>query len=653
MTPTARAQVVTRRTYNRPLDNDETEFETWEDTVERVIGHQRWLWERAKGSKLAPKESGELLDLKRLMVDRKASVSGRTLWLGGTDVSKKREASQFNCAFVRVATIHDVVDGLWLLLNGCGVGFHPVVGALNGFGKEIPKLEIIQSVREDKHGYDFNYERYDPVSGEWRISIGDSAEAWAKAMGKLLAGKHAAKKLVIDMTQIRPAGGRLEGYGWICSGDGALADAYEAIFELMNKQAGKLLSKIDILDLLNWLGTILSSRRSAEIALVDYGTPEWQEFANAKHEYWLKNPQRAQSNNSLVFHSKPSHGELADLFQNMIDAGGSEPGFINGEAALKRAPWFKGVNPCAEILLGDKSFCNLVEIDLGKFNDDWDGLKKAVRLMARANYRQTCVDLDDGMLQRTWHEGNEFLRLCGVGVTGVVRWDMADDVSAWQDLRQLARTAVDKMADSLGTPRAKAVTTVKPSGTLSKIMDTTEGVHKPLGKYVFNNINFSKYDKIVDKLRDAGYNVFDNPMDKGNVLVTFPVSYEDVEFETVDGVEVNLESAIAQLERYKLLMQNYVDHNCSITVSYDPDEVEEIIDWIMDNWDIYVGVSWLFRNDPTKTAADLGYLYLPQEVVTRQKFEAYVATLAEVDLSNQAAGDLDASDCATGACPIR
>jgi ribonucleoside-triphosphate reductase len=165
------------------------------------------------------------------------------------------------------------------------------------------------------------------------------------------------------------------------------------------------------------------------------------------------------------------------------------------------------------------------------------------------------------------------LRLCGVGVTGVVRWDMADDVNAWQDLRQLARTAVDKMADSLGTPRAKAVTTVKPSGTLSKIMDTTEGVNKPLGKYVFNNINFSKYDKIVDKLRDAGYNVFDNPMDKGNVLVTFPVSYEDVDFETVDGVEVNLESAIAQLERYKLLMQNYVDHNCSITVSYDPDEV--------------------------------------------------------------------------------
>ena len=114
---------------------------------------------------------------------------------------------------------------------------------------------------------------------------------------------------------------------------------------------------MDILDLVNWLGTVLSSRRSAEIALFEYGEDEWKEFAVAKNNWWEGNIQRAQSNNSLLFKQRPSRDQLKEIFDLMVRSGGSEPGFINGEAATKRAPWFKGVNPCAEILLGNKSFC--------------------------------------------------------------------------------------------------------------------------------------------------------------------------------------------------------------------------------------------------------------------------------------------------------
>jgi ribonucleoside-triphosphate reductase len=136
--------------------------------------------------------------------------------------------------------------------------------------------------------------------------------------------------------------------------------------------------------------------------------------------------------------------------------------------------------------------------------------------------------------------------------------------------------------------------------------------------------------------------------------VTFPVAYEDVEFDVVDGKEVNLEPAVAQLERYKLLMDNYVDHNCSITVSYDPEEVPAIVDWIYENWESYVGVSFLFRNDPTKTAKDLGYPYLPQEVVTKETYDEYVSTLKPVSLEGTNTLDMiDDGGCATGACPIR
>lgn len=650
-----RAQLLFRRTYNRPLNDEGTVFETFEQTIDRVIGHQKWLWERAKKDELFPWELAELEELRTAMLERKVLMSGRTLWLGGTEVAQRREASQFNCSFTQVETVYDTVDVLWLLMQGCGVGFRPIVGQLTGFQKPITELEIIRSTRTEKGGDQDNKETFE--DGVWTIRVGDSAEAWSKSIGKLMSHKYPAKKLILDFSQIRPAGERLKGYGWISSGDAAIAKAYEAIFKILNRRSGSLLTRIDILDIVNWLGTILSSRRSAEIALFEYGEDEWAEFAVAKNEWWVNNPQRAQSNNSLLFNHRPTKNEIAQVIKLMVEAGGSEPGFINGVAARKRAPWFKGVNPCAEILLGNKSFCNLTEVDLAKFHGDSAGLRKAIELAARANYRQTCVDLRDGILQEAWHLNNEFLRLCGVGITGLVR---RPDLSAY-DYAELQRTAVAgayAMADQLGLPRPKNVTTIKPSGTLSKVMDTTEGVHKPLGKYIFNNVTYGKFDPLVPLCRAAGYKVVDHPIDPSAVLITFPVKWDDVPFDKFekDGIvmEVNTESAVSQLERYKMLMQNWCQQNVSATISYSPEEADAIVEWLHDNWDNYVGVSFLFRADPTKSAKDLGYSYLPQAVVTKEEYDAYVVNLQPIDLN--ASNDIDADledDCLTGHCPIR
>jgi adenosylcobalamin-dependent ribonucleoside-triphosphate reductase len=656
MQPSLRAQLITRRTYNRPTDDSGKNFETWDDTVSRVIGHQQWLWERAQSSFLTPAQADELQELKQLMLNRKVLTSGRTLWLGGTTVAKTREASQFNCSFTHVETIQDTVDVLWLLLQGCGVGFRPIVGQLTGFQVPINNIEVIRSTRTEKGGDEHNKETFE--NGVWTIRVGDSAEAWAKSIGKLLAHAHSASKLVLDFSQIRPAGERLKGYGWISSGDEAIAKSYLAIAEILNKRAGSLLTRIDILDIVNWLGTVLSSRRSAEIALFNYGEDEWEEFAVAKKDFWVHNIQRAQSNNSLLFKTKPSHKQLSEIFQMMVESGGSEPGFINGQTATQRAPWFKGVNPCAEILLGNKSFCNLTEVDVGKFKGDSSGLRRAIHLAARANYRQTCVNLSDGILQEGWHLNNSFLRLCGVGLTGIVRRPDLRDYD-YLELNRTATSGAYGMADELGLPRPKNVTTVKPSGTLSKIMDTTEGVHKPLGKYVFNNVNFSKHDPLVPLCRASGYKVIDNPMDPDAVLITFPVKWDDVPFtkyEHESGVtlEVNLESAISQLERYKMLMKTWCQQNVSATISYSVDEVEDIVNWLLDNWDNYVGVSFLFRADPTKTAKDLGYLYLPQEVVTKEVFDAYASTLQPIEIDQGNSFDeLKSDECVSGVCPVK
>ena len=666
-----RADVVTRRTYNRPLNEDETRFETWDQTVERVMMHQDWLWVRAAGSAGTNGASRfeELEDLSGLVKDRLASPAGRTLWLGGTEVGRKREASQFNCSFLQVQTVHDVVDAFWLLLQGCGVGFEPVTGTLNGFpGTAEVKIVRSQKTQDDPKGRPENDDFFSQGEDNltiYNLHVGDSAEAWAKAIGKLLALKTPVDRIVVDFSEVRAPGLRLSGYGWICSGDEAFAKAVARICEILNARAGELLTRIDILDLMNHLGTTLSSRRSAEIALVPFTDPEALPFAKAKKDFWLHdNFHRQQSNNSLMFHSRPSEWELEGIFAAMQEGGGSEPGFINAEAALRRAPWFKGVNPCAEILLGDKSFCNLVTVNWGALADDFSGLLTAIYLISRANYRQTCVNLDDGVLQRTWHELNEFLRLCGVSGTGIVtmldKWRRDGLTEAMiarrlRIMREAAWRGACTMADELGLPHPKAVTTVKPEGTVSKIMDSAEGLHRPLGKYMFNNIKFSVHDPVVEKLRTAGYAIIYHPQELQTCLVKFPVSYPDIDFDVdADGKEVNLESAVEQLERYKLLMDNYVDHNASITVSYSPDEVPAIIRWIRDNWDSYVGVSFIYRNDPSKTAADLGFPYLPQEVVTKEQHDAYLAGLQPVNLDGTSSLDgPEDSDCGTGGCPIR
>tara|TARA_R110000850_G_scaffold124473_2_gene242686 strand:- start:1068 stop:2276 length:1209 start_codon:yes stop_codon:yes gene_type:complete len=402
---------------------------------------------------------------------------------------------------------------------------------------------------------------------------------------------------------------------------------------------------MDILDIMNQLGTVLSSRRSAEIALVYHDTPEWEEFARAKDDL-ASMPHRSQSNNSVVFWRKPSDSELDMVFQIIKESGGSEPGIINGEEARRRAPWFSGVNPCAEILLGNKSFCNLSEVDLLKFRDDSGGLDRALFLAGRANYRQTLVNLDDGILQRTWHENNEYLRLCGVGLTGIAT---RSDLNSYdyKRFKNLAIHGAYSMADELGTQRPKNVTTIKPSGTLSKIMDTTEGCHKPMGKYIFNNVNFSINDPMLPKLREAGYHVVLNPTDEHNAIVTFPVAWDNIRFDKEGDLYVNKECATEQLTRYKLLMDSYVEQNCSITVSYKEDEIPAIRDWLKDNWSSYVGVSFLPITNTT-------YEYLPQEVVTEARYKEYVAQLTEVDFSDtDSTHEIEGDECATGVCPTK
>ncbi len=645
-----RSQLVAKRTYCRP-------GESWKDVCNRVIDHQQWLWERAKGEKLDVNERGELAELHQLLEDRVALPSGRILWMGGTEQARKTEIAMFNCCFLEVRDVYTAVDAYYLLLNGCGVGFKPVRSLLSGFAQPV-KLEVIRSERRDKGNPDNHSNTYssfqsgDGYQKTFHLTVGDSGVAWAKAFGKLLALKDRVDRVVLDFSEIRPAGEALGGYGWLSSGDTKIAEAFEEVCRILNRAADRLLDEVELLDVINLIGTTLTSRRSAQIAMLHAHHELAEAFADAKRDHYKNGlPWRSQSNNTLVFWSQPNKLELRGLFQRMLDAGGSEPGLYNGTAARKRAPWFTGTNPCGEILLPDGGLCNLVEVDLGKLIGlDPRTQEEIFELIARANYRQTCVNLKDGVLSEKWHETNQFLRLCGVGITGIVRFFDEHAGSpecleqALSDFRLAARRGAIGMADELELPRPKAVTTVKPSGTLGKLMDTTEGIHRPMGRYIFNNIAFSKYDPMVRQLESANYKVEVNPYNSEEVIVAVP-------FDAGSGPEVDDESAVTQLERYKIVMDNYVDHNASCTIYYQPSEVPAIVDWLHENWDSYVGVSFLLRTDPTKTAEDLGYPYLPQEIVSEETFNNYIAQLKPVDVIGSE--QLDFGECEGGACPVR
>ena len=290
----ARSEIIHRRTYSRPLDEEKGVFETLEQTTERIIEHQKWLWERAQGAPLNDDQLSELDDLYDVFHSLEASPSGRTRWLGGTEVAKRREASQFNCSFNTIRNASDIVDALWLLLQGCGVGFKPQVGVLRGFHQPV-EVVVQRSNRKSKGGRETTV-LLNPLQGHYILTVGDSAEGWAQSIGKLLTLPADTKKLKLECSESRPGGERLSGYGWISSGDATLADAYQSIAKILNAKAGVLLDEIDILDILNLLGTTLSSRRSAEIALLDVDNPMAHEFIMAKKDHGIDKPWRPQSN---------------------------------------------------------------------------------------------------------------------------------------------------------------------------------------------------------------------------------------------------------------------------------------------------------------------------------------------------------------------
>lgn len=657
---------VYTRTYSRFLPRlGRREF--WWETVRRAVEYN---------CSLAPTPREEAEKLFDNIYHMRQFLSGRTLWVGGTPVAEMYPMANYNCAFTVIDSFTAYHDLFYLLMVGSGVG----VRVLQSDADKLPP------VRTD---LEILHKSYDPVPPYARLeytdltfahdtatlTVGDSKEGWAQALTHyfdLLSNREYRKihRLIVVYDSIRPKGEKLRTFGGTASGYGSMMSMLDKIHKVVaaaGKREGTVwtaLRPIDLLDIANIIGENVVSggvRRTSEIGLID---ADDQACIQAKSNlyrqvrgHWEIDKSiahRQMSNNSIYYRHKPTREKLHWHLQQMRYSG--EPGWINEEAGAKRRPNFNGCNPCGEILLDSNGLCNLTTVNVMAFVRDGKldrkALLEAQRLSVRAGYRMTCRELE---LFR-WNAVQQRDRLLGCSLTGwqdmvnATGLDRDAQIALLKELRETAHTAAKSIAARLGGNEPLLVTTLKPEGTLSLLPTVSSGVHYSHAPYYIRRVRITAADPLCKVCEDLGYPVLpevgQDPDDPITKVVEFPVKAPE------GRVKADV-SAIEQLETYKMFMQHYVDHNCSITVHVRENEWDAVEQWVWDNWDDVVALSFLSYDDSF-------YELMPYEAITQAEYERRLSEMKPFNPSllsryeqQETELDIGDSECVNGVCPVR
>lgn len=656
------------RTYSRWLP-EEKRREYWWETVRRAVEYN---------CSLVPTTKQEAEKLYDNIFSLKQFLSGRTFWVGGTDVAKHYPMANFNCAFTVINNFSAYKDLFYLLMVGSGVG----VRVLKEDVKRLPKLRTNFDVisedytpvpteqREDSTSLDFAH------NNSVRIVIGDSKEGWVQSLDfflKILFSNEYRNinTIIINYNNVRPKGELLKTFGGTASGHSSLKNMFTKIAATIKKRGvvdGETyvkLKAIDCLDISNIIGenvVVGGVRRTAEIVLVDSDDKECIEAKSALYKQidgqWIVDKDiihRQMSNNSIYYQEKPSREQLHWQIQQMRYSG--EPGWVNELAGAKRRPNMNGVNPCGEILLDNNGLCNLTTINVFAFVDDngqldIDGLLEAQRLSARAGYRMTCVELE----VPDWNYVQNRDKLLGCSLTGwqdmcnALHYDKAAQAKLLQELRDAATSAAKDYAQDIGENEPLLVTTVKPEGTLSQLPTVSSGVHYSHSPYYIRRVRINADDPLVKVCEELDYPIFP---EVGQDIETCSTKVIEFPVKAPLGTTKYDVSAIEQLENYTLFMDNYVDHNCSITIHVREHEWQLVEEWVWEHWDDVVALSFLSLDDNF-------YQLLPYEAITeeeydrrREEMKPFLTSLLTKYEKYETELDIGSESCDTGACPIR
>lgn len=660
------AKLVYYRTYSRWLPDDGRR-ETWKETCVRAVEYN---------CSLAPTSIYEAQRLFDNMFNLKQFISGRSLWIGGSEASKKTKLANFNCSFVVIDSIKSLCDLFYLLMVGTGVGLRILpsdVEKLPTFRDDVTLFAQYNKNSTKQRGREYTITEQE--DNMFVIKIGDSKEGWVDALRAYLnfmASPSECNNILIDYTEIRVKGASLSSFGGTASG-------YESIMEMFTKihnviQNGMFSSKaergklrpIHCLDICNLIGqnvVVGGVRRTAEIAIID---PHDHECVYAKNNIKPGMEHRYMSNNSIYQEEKPSREKIHELFNSIRNSG--EPGIINVAEAKRRRSDFAGLNPCAEILLPPNAVCNLTTVNMVAFVNengdvDWDGLELAFLLSSRAGYRMTCVDLElDG-----WNEAHHRDRLTGCSMTGwqdfvaKVRPDVLRRAGGKAGVLKWLRTAVheagEEIAQELQTPVPLLMTALKPEGSLSLVANgVSPGVHWQHSPYFIRRIRVNAHDPLALTAKELGWQthpeVGQDMETATTIVIDFPVK------SPAKATKADV-SAVEQLEEYLLFQKYYTDMNTSNTITVKPNEWEEVEDFVYNHWDDMLGVTFLELNSTY-------YPLMPYEECTKEEYEELKSKMKEFDpvllnekeLSTRNMGKEfeildDRESCASGVCPIR
>jgi len=598
------AEFVYYRSYAKWIA-EEGRRETWIETIDRYLGFMK---DNLNGRLTA----SEYDEIREYMLNQKAMPSMRLMQFAGK-AARKTNVCAYNCSFIAPRTFQDFAEIMYISMCGTGVGF----------SVESSNIQALPQIQRQTGKKLPTY------------IVPDTKEGWADSMAFGMKTWFEGNDVQFDYSLLRPAGARLNTMGGKSSGPEPLRSLLDFTRERIIAKQGRRLTNLDAHDIICKIGEVVVSggvRRSALISLSDLDDEAIRD--SKKGQFYLNEGQRMLANNSAVYLEKPTVEEFLDEWTALVKSGSGERGIFNRGGLAKTLPkrrldqftngiypnW--GTNPCGEIILQSKQFCNLSEV-IARAEDTEETLLKKVRIATiLGTYQSTLTYFP--YLSKEWKKNCEKERLLGVSITG--QWDskVARDPKVLEKLKQLAIETNKKYAKRFDVTPSTCITCVKPSGTVSQTVDCASGMHPRYSAYYIRRIRISATDALFKMLRDQGVphlpEVGQTKEEATTFVFEFPVK-------APKGAIVKDDlTAIDQLEHWKDVKVSYTEHNPSVTISVGEGEWLAVAHWIYENWELVGGLSFLPRSNHV-------YQLAPYEAITKEKYEEMTKGFEHIDFS--------------------
>jgi len=619
--------------YSRWLE-EKGRRETWVETVDRYMDFMKNHLVKNYGYKEKDKSFAEVRDA---ILNHKVMPSMRALMTAGPALERDHIAA-YNCSFIAVDSLRSFDEAMYILMNGTGVGF----------SVEQKYIENLPVIAEEM------------FQTNTTIVVEDSKLGWAKSFKELIGLLVTGQIPEWDMSKVRPSGARLKTFGGRASGPEPLNDLFKFTVETFSIAKGRRLKSIEAHDLMCKVGEVVVVGGVRRSALISLSNLDDFEMAKAKSgQWWETEGQRALANNSAVYNSKPNTAQFLREWRNLYESKSGERGIYNLDAVRKHIDKFDrrdsskvaGTNPCGEILLRANQFCNLTEVVIDA-EDTVETLLTKIRLATILGTWQSTLS-NFKYIRKTWQSNTEEERLLGVSLTGIFGNKLTGKLhpelnTMLTQMRELAVSENAKEADKLGINHSTAITTVKPSGTVSQLTGVSSGIHPWYSKYYIRSVRADNKDPLTAFLKDFGVpNEPDVMKPDMTTVFYFPIKAPDNATVTKDL------SATEHLEVWKAYRTFWTEHNPSVTINVAEDEWLDVGAWVFKNFDSIGGVSFL-------PLSEHSYRQAPYQEITEEEYNEAVKSMPTnipwqslplYELEDTTTGSQELS-CTAGSCDV-